>query len=54
MFVPGESQEGITTIHQVTREQRVGVNNGWQSIGHGSRVEVDYKEHLQHKRSQKH
>lgn len=54
MFVPGESQEGITAVHQVTREQRVRINNGWQSIGHGSRVEVDYKEHLQHKRSQKH
>lgn len=52
VFVPGESQEGVTAVHQVTGEQRVGINNGWQSIGHGSRVEVDDKEHLQHKRSQ--
>lgn len=54
VFVPGEGQEGIAAVHQVTGEQRVGIHNGWQRVGHGSRVEVDYKEHLQQKRCQEH
>ena len=47
VFVPGESQEGITAIHQVTREHGVRVDDGRQGVGHGNRVEVDHKEHLQ-------
>lgn len=47
VFVSGQSQEGITPIHQVTREQGVRINDGWQGVGHWSRVEVDHKEHLQ-------
>ena len=47
VFVPGQSQEGIAAVHQVTGEHGVGVHDGRQGVGHGSRVEVDHKEHLQ-------
>lgn len=47
VLVPGKSQESITAVHQVTGEQGVRVNDGRQGVDHGSRVEVDHKEHLQ-------
>lgn len=47
VFVPGQGQEGIAAIHQVTREHGVRVNDGRQGVGHGTGVEVDHKEHLQ-------
>lgn len=47
VLVPGQSQEGVTAVHQVTGEQGVRVNDGRQGVDHGSRVEVDHKEHLQ-------
>lgn len=46
VFVPGQSQESVATIHQVTREHGVRVNDGRQGVGHGTGVEVDHKEHL--------
>lgn len=49
VFVPRQSQEGITTVHQVTGDQWVGVSNRRQSVGHGSRMKVDHKEHLKNR-----
>jgi len=48
VLVPGQSQEGVAAVHQVTREHGVGVGDGRQGVGHGSGVEVDHKEHLRH------
>lgn len=52
MFVPGQSQESITAIHQITGEQGVRVDNGRQSVDHGAGVEVYYKEYLQQSKKQ--
>lgn len=47
VLVPGQSQESVAAVHEVTGEHGVGVNNGRQGVDHGCRVEVDHKEHLQ-------
>lgn len=47
VLVPGEGEEGITPIHEVTAEQGVGVNNGGQCIDDRPCMEVDHKEDLQ-------
>lgn len=47
VLVPGEGEEGITAIHEVTAEQGVRVNDRGQRIDDRSCMEVDHKEHLQ-------
>lgn len=46
VFVSGQGQEGVSSVHQVTGQQGVRVNQGRQSVDHRSRVKVDHKEHL--------
>lgn len=47
VLVPGQSQKGITTIHQVTGQQRVRVNDGWQCVDNWPSMEMNYKKHLE-------
>lgn len=49
VFIPSQCQEGVPAVHQVAGEQRVGVHDGWQSVHHRSRVQVDHKENLEEK-----
>lgn len=51
VLVPGQSQKGITAIHQVTGQQRVGVHDGWQGVNDWPGMEVDDKKHLVVERS---
>ena len=46
MLVPGQSEKGITTVHQVTGQQGVGVHDGWQGVNDWAGMEVDDKKHL--------
>lgn len=46
MFIPGQSQESITAIHEVTCHQGIWVYNRGQGICHGACNQPDHKEHL--------
>lgn len=46
MLIPCKGEECISTIHQVTGDERVRVNNGRQGIGSRTSDEADYKEDL--------
>lgn len=50
MLVPGQGEEGVAAVHQVTVQQGVRVNDGGQHVGHLGRVQVDHKEHLEGER----
>lgn len=47
MFVPGQCKEGITTIHEVTCHERVGVYDRGQGICHRACNQSDHKEDLE-------
>lgn len=47
MLVPGEGEEGITSVHEVAAEQGVRVNNRGQCVDDRPGMEVDHKEDLQ-------
>lgn len=53
VLVPGQRQKGITAIHEVTSEQRVGVHNGRQGVDDWPSMEVDDKKHLGHTKERK-
>lgn len=46
VLVPGQSQKGITAIHQVTCQHRVGVHDGWQGVYDWPGMKVDNKKYL--------
>lgn len=46
VLVPGQSQEGITAVHQVTGHHGVQVNDWGQGVGSGAGNEADDKENL--------
>lgn len=46
MLVPGQGQKRITSIHQVTSQQRVRVHDGWQGVNDWPSMEVDNKKYL--------
>ena len=46
VLVPGQSEEGVAAVHQVTGHQRVAVSDGGQGVGCGSGNEADDKEDL--------
>lgn len=46
VLVPGQSQEGITAVHQVTGHHGVRVSDGGQRVGSGASNEADDKEDL--------
>lgn len=47
VLIPGQSQKGITAIHQITGHQRVGVSDGGQGVGRGASNETDDEEDLE-------
>lgn len=46
VLVPGQSQEGIAAVHQVTGHQGIRVSDGRQRVGGGTSNEADDKEDL--------
>lgn len=46
MLVPGQGKECIPTIHQITRDERVRINDGRQGVGSRAGDEADHKEDL--------
>lgn len=46
VLVPGQCQKGVTAVHQVTRQQRVRVHDGWKGVDDWPSMEVDYKKYL--------
>lgn len=50
VLVPGQSQKGITAIHEVTAQQRVGVYDGRQGVDDWPGVKMDDKKHLLQKK----
>lgn len=46
VLVPGQRQEGITAVHQITSHQGIGVSDGGQRVGSGPGNETDNEEHL--------
>lgn len=46
MFVSCEGEEGVSTIHQVAGDERVGIRDGRQGVGSRARNEADHKEDL--------
>lgn len=50
VLVPGQSQKGITAIHEVTAQHRVRVYDGWQGVDDRPGVKVDDKKHLVQKK----
>ena len=46
VLVPGQREEGIPPVHEVTAEQGVGVDDGGQRVDDGPSMEVDHKEDL--------
>lgn len=49
VFIPRQRQERVSSVHQVTREQRVRVDYGWQRVHHRPRVQVNHEENLEEK-----
>lgn len=47
MFVPGQRQEGISAIHEVTRHQGVRVHDRGQGVCHRACDQPYHKEHLE-------
>lgn len=52
MLVSSKGQEGITPIHQITRNEWVRLNDGGQGVGCRASNETDDKEHLKNKKAQ--
>lgn len=46
MLVPCQGKECIPTIHQITRDERVRINDGRQGVGSRASDEADHKEDL--------
>lgn len=46
VLIPCKGEECISTIHQVTGDERVRINNGRQGVGSRTSDEADYKEDL--------
>ncbi len=46
VLVPGQSQEGIAAVHQVTGHHGVRISDGGQRVGGGASNEADDKEDL--------
>lgn len=46
MLVPCKGEKCISTVHQVTGDERVRINNGRQGIGSRTSDEADHKENL--------
>lgn len=46
VFVSGQSQKGVSPVHQVTSHQGVGISDGGQRVGGGAGDETDDKENL--------
>lgn len=49
VLVPGQSQKGIPAIHEITRQQRVRVHDGWKRVNDRPSMEVDNKKYLEPK-----
>lgn len=46
VLVPGQCQESISAVHEITRHQGVRVYNWGQGVRHGASDQPDHKEHL--------
>jgi hypothetical protein len=46
VLVPCKGEKCISTVHQVTGDERVRINNGRQGIGSRTSDEADHKENL--------
>lgn len=46
VLVSSQSQKGITAIHQVTGQQRVGVHDGWEGLNNWPSMKVNNEKHL--------